>query len=98
VVAAEWSDSLSIAYTRKVNLNRVHISSALVINPEGEKHCTLAAEYTLKQSKLNMSIDSNLTVASTVETTVAQGVQMQFSADVSALQNQYKFGYGIVMG
>lgn len=59
---------------------------------------SLGAEYILKQSKLHMNIDSNLTMKSTVETTVAPGVQMQFTAEMAQVQGLYKFGYGIIMG
>ena len=59
---------------------------------------TLAAEYTLKQSKLHMSVDSNLQMKSQVETSLTPGVQMQLSAEIGHLSSQYRFGYGIVMG
>ena len=45
-----------------------------------------------------MSVDSNLLIKSTVETTVAPGVLMQFTADVCQIKGTYRFGYGIIMG
>lgn len=59
---------------------------------------TLAAEYTLKQGKLHFSVDSNLTLKSAVDTTVAPGVIMQFTADVAQPKGSYRFGYGLIMG
>jgi len=59
---------------------------------------SIGAEYILKQSKLHMSVDSNLLIKSTVETTVAPGVLMQFTADVCQIKGTYRFGYGIIMG
>jgi mitochondrial import receptor subunit TOM40 len=98
VLAAQWDQQVRFVYLRKVNLNRVHVSTDLTVSPEWEMLCTQAAEYTFKQSKLSMSIDSNLELKSTVETTVAPGVQMQFSAEMAHMKNQYRFGYGIIMG
>jgi len=58
---------------------------------------TLAAEYMLKQSKLHMSVDSNLLLKSTLETNVAPGMMLQFCAEAAQLKNSYKYGFGIVM-
>ena len=58
----------------------------------------MAAEYMLKQSKLHMSIDSQLQLKSMVETTIAPGVQLQMCADVNQGKSFYKFGFGIRMG
>jgi hypothetical protein len=58
----------------------------------------LGAEYSMKQSKLHMSIDSNLLLKSSLESTVAPGVTMQFAAEMMQAKDHYKFGYGIVMG
>ena len=51
----------------------------------------------LKQSKLHMSVDSNLLLKSTVDTTVAPGMALQFCAELAHLKNAYKYGFGIVM-
>ncbi len=59
---------------------------------------SVAAEYILKQSRVSMSIDSNVTLKTLVETSIAPGVQLQLAADMAQLQGQYRFGYGIVMG
>ena len=57
---------------------------------------SVGAEYMLKQSKLQMTIDSNLSVKSSVETSIGPGVSLQLSADASQ-NSQYKFGYGVTM-
>lgn len=59
---------------------------------------SLAVEYILKQSKLNMSIDSNLTVKSTIETTVLPGFTLQLCAEEQHLKDAFRFGLGITMG
>ena len=59
---------------------------------------SFGAEYTLKQSKLHMSVDSNLLLKSSLESTLAPGVTMQFAAEMMQAKEHYKFGYGIVMG
>ena len=51
----------------------------------------------LKQSKLHMSVDSNLLLKSTVETNLAPGMMLQFSAEMAHFKNSYKYGFGIVM-
>lgn len=98
VVVVNWDSSLRLLYMRRVNPNRVHLTSDLAVSPDGNSHMTLGAEYQLKQSKINMSVDSNLEVKSMMETTIVPGVQLQFSAEMAHLQKSYKFGYGIVMG
>lgn len=101
-------------YLRKINPNRVHLSTDLAIDDSGNSlvmmfifrytttdNCvqvSVAAEYTLKQSKLHMSIDSNLQLKSLVETSIMPGIQLQLSADVSQAKDAYRFGYGIMMG
>jgi hypothetical protein len=59
---------------------------------------SVGAEYMLKQSKLHMSVDSNLQLKSMVETAIAPGVQMQLCADMVQHKGVYKFGFGILMG
>jgi Eukaryotic porin len=59
---------------------------------------SLGAEYTLKQSKLHMSVDSNMLLKSSLESTLAPGVTMQFAAEMMQAKDHFKFGYGIVMG
>jgi hypothetical protein len=59
---------------------------------------SFGAEYYLKQSKLQMSVDSNLHVKSLVETTIVPQVQLQLSAEMLQSKDVYRFGYGIVMG
>jgi hypothetical protein len=59
---------------------------------------SVAAEYQLKQSKIQMSVDSTFTIKSTLETTVSPGVQLSLAAQVSQLTDQYHFGTSISMG
>jgi hypothetical protein len=58
---------------------------------------TLGAEYILKQSKIQLSIDSNLQFKSTLETTLQPGFTLNFTAEIAQINNTYKFGYGISM-
>lgn len=85
-------------YLRKVNPNRVHVTTDLTIDGEGNSTMSVGTEYTLKQGKLHMSMDSNFMVKSLLETTAVPGVTLQFSADLMHLQGQYRFGFGITMG
>lgn len=59
---------------------------------------TVSAEYSLKQGKLHLSIDSNLTVKSSLETSLSPGVNLLGSAEVSTIADVYRFGYGLSMG
>ena len=59
----------------------------------------VSAQYSLKQSKLSMGIDSDLTIKSTVETNIAPGAQFSISAEIPQMkQEQCKFGYALLMG
>lgn len=97
-LAMQWEKEFKMLYLRKVNPNRVHVTTDLTIDGEGNSSMTVATEYMLKQGKLHMSIDSSLMVKSLVETTAIPGVTLQFSADLMHLQGQYRFGFGITMG
>lgn len=83
---------------RKVNPNRVHLSTELSVDPSGNSNMSVGAEYILKQSKVHLSLDSSLTARSLVEATVGPGVQLQLSAEAGHLKNSYSFGYGVAMG
>jgi hypothetical protein len=58
----------------------------------------LGAEYTMKQSKLHLSVDSNLLIKSSLETTISPGVSMQLCAEMQQAGGHYKFGTGITLG
>lgn len=79
-----------------MNPNRVHLSADLVIEAEAT-NMTLCAEYILKQSKLQMSIDSNMLLKSYLETQIGPGFTMQFCAEMLQHKEHYRFGYGIQM-
>ena len=59
---------------------------------------SMTAEYILKQSKLQIGVDSNLHLKSSLETSVMNGFQLQFCAEMSQLKDVYRFGYGVMMG
>jgi hypothetical protein len=59
---------------------------------------TASTEYTLKQTKLNFSVDSSLLLRSTLETTVAPGATLQLSGEMMHAKDHYRFGYGLTMG
>ena len=111
-------------YLRRVNSNRVQLSTDLHVNEELKStvrlqkaivsisiryhlifmlssylvQMSIGAEYTMKQSKLHMSIDSDMLLKSSLESTVAPGVTMQFAAEMLQSKDHYRFGCGIVMG
>jgi hypothetical protein len=68
------------------------------VDEAGNSQMSLGAEYILKQSKLNMSIDSNLQLKSVVEATILPGFQLQFCADVAQTKEIYRFGFGVLIG
>lgn len=89
----------NIMYQRRVNPNRVNLFSQLTYDLKKQSsQMSLSAEYQLKQSKLQMSVDSALTIKSTLETTISPGVTFQLAGEVSQLTDTYRFGYAISMG
>jgi hypothetical protein len=82
---------------KRVNPSRVHLSADLHVDAESNSTMTFGAEYQLKQSKLQMSIDSNMLLKSYLETQVGAGVTMQFCAEMLQSKDHYKFGYGLQM-
>ena len=59
----------------------------------------VSAQYILKQSKVTVGVDSELVMRSTVESNIAQGVQLTLSAEIPQLkQDASRFGVGILMG
>ena len=91
-------------YQRKVNPNRVHMSTDFTLEPkEGgasfDQKVSVSAEYMLKTSKIHMSVDSDVTFKSTLEAAVVPGIHLQLCAEINPLQEEHKsFGYGITMG
>lgn len=84
-------------FLRRVNKNRVHLSSTLVVDENAGSTASIGAEYTLKQSKLQMSIDTNLIIKSQLTTQIVPSVNLQLSAEMSQFKEHYRFGYGIEM-
>jgi hypothetical protein len=96
-LSAMWSNQIQLCYLRRVNPNRVHLSTELKLDPANMKsEMSVTGEYTLKQSKVNFGIDSAFTIKSLVETTVTPGVNMQMASEVNHMQDSYKFGFGFV--
>lgn len=85
-------------YQRRVNPNRFHLNADLQFDEQGNSVAALGAEYILKQSRLQMSIDSNVQVRSTVDINTGQGFQLQFSGDLGHLSGSARFGFGIMVG
>jgi len=85
-------------YLRRVNPNRVHLSTELVVDETANSQMTVGAEYTLKQSKIQMTIDSTMLIKSHLETTIAPGVSMQLCAEMCQGKDIYRFGFGVAMG
>jgi hypothetical protein len=59
---------------------------------------SVGAEYTMKQSKLHMSIDSGLLIKSSLNTQISPGTEMQLCAEMQQAGQHYKFGLGVMMG
>lgn len=85
-------------YLRRVNPGRVNLSADLTCDNENNQVVTAAAEYTLKQSKLHMSLDTNAFVRSSIESTLSQGVRMTMAAEMNQAKEHYKFGLMLLMG
>jgi len=91
------SFQLKVMYHRRVNPNRVHLTSELVVDESNNTQATIGAEYILKQSKVQMSIDNSLLLKSTLESQVLPGISMQFSAEMAQAKDHYRFGYSIAI-
>ena len=59
---------------------------------------SVGAEYMYKQGRLQMSVDSNLTIKSALDTNVSPGMNLQLVAELSQLNQQAKFGTFLMMG
>lgn len=95
---AVWDHQVQLLYLRRVNKNRVHLASQLLIDETGKGQMSTSAEFILKQSKINLAIDSDLMIKSSMETAVAPGMTMQLAAELQHFSNHYRFGYGLVIG
>ena len=84
-------------YHRRVNPNRVHLTSELVVDEAYNTQATLGAQYMLKQSTLAMSIDNNLLIKSSLESQVLPGISMSFSAEMAQQKDHYRFGYSVMI-
>ncbi len=59
---------------------------------------SVAAQYFLKQSKLEIGVDSNVLIRSMLETTVFPGLSIALSAEMMQAKDHYKFGTGVTLG
>lgn len=96
-VMAQWDNDFKLLYMRKVNPDRVHLFSDLTVAADGNKTMSAGAEFTMKQSKIHMSIDSSLMIKSSLEMTVQKQLQLQLAAEMQQMQNHYRFGVGVVL-
>ncbi len=87
-------------FKREVNPNRVNLLTDLEYEgSSGQSKMNVSAQYILKQSKINMGVDSDLSIKSSVETSIAPGVQLNITAEIPQLkQDASKFGIALLMG
>lgn len=98
VVCAVWDSQMQVMYLRRVNKNRVHLSSQLLVDEAMKAQASMCAEFILKQSKLNFAVDSDLMIKSSMETSVMAGMNLQVAAEMQHLNSHYRFGYGMMIG
>lgn len=91
----EENKGFKALYMRRVNPGRVNVFTDVQTNGKGESLANLGAEFTLKASKLNMSVDSNITWRSTLDTQVMPGVNLSFAAEVNQREDQYRYGLSL---
>lgn len=84
-------------YFRRVNPNRVHLSTDLTVDAKLESRMSVGAEFILKQSRIQLSLDSDITWRTLLETTVTPMVSLQLSAEVAQLSESYRYGFGITV-
>lgn len=75
-----------------------HLSVCISLSIIYPLQMSVGAEYTMKQSKLHMSIDSSLFVKSTLSTTISPGTDLQLCAEMQHANQHYKIGLGVMMG
>jgi hypothetical protein len=90
--------SMKALYVNKVNPNRVHLSTELGKDAQGNISSGVGAEFTLKASKVHVSTDQNLNIKSSLNVTLGPGQELLFSAEIGQLSGESKFGFGIQMG
>ena len=88
---------LRLLFLKRVNPNRVHLSADLVVDAENTSTMTVGAEYMFKQSKLHMSLDSNLLLKSYLEANIGPGFSLQICGEMMQAKEHYKFGMGLQM-
>ena len=105
---AAQGDQLSFFYHRTVTPGRVLLGTELAVQPSTlEAQMAAGAEFTLKQSKVNLAIDGSGRMHSLVETSLSPAAKLTFSAEMQlgangqddkSQRDMYKFGYGLQIG
>lgn len=98
MVQGLFDKDFHLLYLRRVNPNRVNLSTELQLHDHYSKaRMSLGAEYQLKQSKVHFSVDSDLVLKSVVEVTMSPGSQLQLSSEIHHATDTYRFGFGVNM-
>ncbi|KAJ8603795.1 hypothetical protein CTAYLR_000202 [Chrysophaeum taylorii] len=103
------NEQLAIQYHRTVSPGRVQLGSELALQPAtGEAQMAAGAEFSLKQSRINLSVDGTGKMQSIVETTLSPAAKLTFSAEMhlgvgggdepGKPRDSYKFGYALQIG
>lgn len=104
---AGMNDQLSFQYHRTVSPGRVQLGSELAVQPfTGEAQMATGAEFSLKQSRINLSVDGSGKMQSLIETVLSPAAKLTFSAemhlggadDAVKPRDSYKFGYALQIG
>jgi len=101
------NDQLSFQYHRTVSPGRVQLGSELALQPSTlEAQMATGAEFSLKQSRINLAVDGSGKMQSVVETTLSPAAKLTFSAEMhlgaaedgGKPRDAYKFGYALQIG
>lgn len=101
------NDQLSLQYHRTVSPGRVQLGTELALQPfTGESQMATGAEFSLKQSRINLCVESSGKMQSVVETTLSPAAKLTFSAEMhlnssdgeKGPRDTYKFGYALQIG
>ena len=81
-----------------MNPNRTHLATDIQFEDNYSKaKCTVGAEYYLKQSTLNFSVDSDFVVKSTIESDVQGLGKLLLSGEAhQGAETAFRFGYGLL--
>ncbi|KAJ1459310.1 eukaryotic porin/Tom40 [Pelagophyceae sp. CCMP2097] len=103
---APGNDALSLHYHRAVS-PRVQLGTELMLSPQTlEAQVASGAEFSLKSSRVNLSIDGAGKMCSVVETALSPAAKLAFSGEVQfgardetgKHADEFKFGYSLQIG